>query len=371
MQSQKTYIVDDEPAFLELMSNALADSYEVVTFSTGQSVLDKLSEFPPNIVLLDVSLPDINGFEVCKSIKKSDPNDTISVIFISGHYSLAERLAGYNAGADDYLVKPVDIEELRAKVNAVSKYRQEKECIREQEALSRNMAFQAMTEAAQYGAVLQFVKKSATCASNRDIALAIAAVCAEFSLNCTVQIRTDEVLTIRANGDECNPIEHQLFEMLSHQGRIYTFNKRYMFNDRHLSMLITNMPIEDESKSGHLNDLLATIVEAGETAIVSLARLSSLNNVLATTQSTLASVTNAFSDQKSETIATMDKMMIAMETALMNLGLTEAQEKFFIELGESTQDSLLKQFVKTREIEGKLRNMVESIQKRVEGSTQQ
>jgi DNA-binding response OmpR family regulator len=365
MTERNLYVVDDEMGFLELVADVFEEDYKVSTFKTGQSILEKISEIRPDILLLGVGLPDMTGYEICQQVKSEDPDDATSVVFISGHDSLDERIKGFNLGADDYLIKPIQMTECLAKIKAISRFQDEKRAIKDQEQFSRDMAFKAMTEASQYGSVIQFVKKAANSQTNTEIAQAIIDICSEFSLNCSVQIRSGEVLSFRAKGGDCSPIEYQLFELLANQGRVYAFKQRYMFNDKHLSILVTNMPIDDESKLGHMNDLMATIVEAGESAILGLARLRALNAILSTMQTALAEITEAFSQQKSETVITMDKMMTSMEDALSSLGLTDEQETFFIRLVESTQDSLLSQFVKSRAIETDLRKMVDNITRHI------
>jgi len=107
------------------------------------------------------------------------------------------------------------------------------------------------------------------------------------------------------------------------RGRVYKFNQRYMFNDSHISILVTNMPIDNEALSGRLNDLLATVVEAAESAIVSLSRFDVLKQLLKTTQSKVSLVSSTYSEHKNKTTSLMDNMIGSMEFVLEGLGLTE------------------------------------------------
>ncbi len=363
MNRKSVFVVDDEPDFLELIQAILEDDFDVSVMTTEQEALDKCAEALPDIILLDVGMPDMDGYQVCREVKNSDADDTISVIFISGRDSLKERLAGYNVGADDYIAKPVDLEELLVKVHTIRKFQLSKDNLKQQEILSRSMAFQAMSEAAQYGSVLQFFKKAASCSSYNEIAQAVVEVCTEFCLSCAVQIRGEEALTLRSSGGPCSPIEHQLFELLSSRGRIFTFKRRGMFNDGDISILVTNIPIEDKNRSGRLVDLLAAIVEAAQSAIVSLARLNTLKNLLASTQTTLATISKNYSAQKSETVSIIDKMIIDMEVAIGAMGMTDEQEQYFVNLAESTLADLLKQHSEDHVIEKSLGDIVSEMQK--------
>jgi len=365
MAKKSIFVVDDEPDFLEMVQEILIDDFDITTMTTGQEAFDKFEAAQPDIILLDIGLPDIDGYQVCQEIKKQDLEDSVSIIFISGRDSLNERLTGYNAGADDYIVKPVELAELLAKVQTINKFQRGKETLKQQELLSRNMAFQAMTEASQYGSVLQFFKKAALCSNCDEIAKEIVEVCNEFTLNCGVQIRGEGALTLRSSGGECSPMEYQLFELLSQRGRIYTYNQRVMFNAGDISILVTNMPTEDEVRSGRLVDLLAAIVEAAQSALINLARLNTLKTLLDTTQSTLATISKSYSEQKEETVTVIDRMTIDMEAAIVKMGMTEQQEEYFVNLAEVTLRTLLKQHDEDYIIEQSLSDIVADIQKYV------
>jgi len=368
MENKSIFIVDDEPSFCEMIQEVLEDDFDTYTAATGSEALENISELTPNIVLLDVGLPDIDGYQVCQKIKESDHDDQISVVFISGRESIEERLKGYDSGADDYLVKPINIEELRVKMHAISKFQRGKESLKTQEKFSRDMAFQAMSEASQYGSALQFFKQASQCTSNMEIAQAVVDLGTSFSLKCSVQIRRQNTITLRSGGGNCSPIEEQLFEVLCSRGRVYNFNQRYMFNDAHVSILVTDMPIGDEVLSGRLNDLMATIVEAAESAIINLARFDGLKDLLGATQATVTTVANSYSEHKGKTISLMDSMISQMEYALGGLGLTEEQEEFFIKLAESTLESLIELHGEAFIIEQNLEAIVNKIKDQVEGA---
>ncbi len=111
-------IVDDTPANLKLLKEMLNRlEYKVSTFTTGRGALSSLGENIPNIILLDISMPDMDGFEVCRRIK-SDPNTQgIPIIFISALNEMKDKVTAFRAGAVDYITKPFDFEEVRMRVN--------------------------------------------------------------------------------------------------------------------------------------------------------------------------------------------------------------------------------------------------------------
>ncbi len=109
-------LVDDCEVNLEILRELLRERYDLVSSATGEEALEKLAEFGPDLVLLDIMMPGIGGYETCRRIKSSPVGSFTQVILVSGKASTPERLKGFDAGADDYVVKPFDHDELLARI---------------------------------------------------------------------------------------------------------------------------------------------------------------------------------------------------------------------------------------------------------------
>ncbi len=104
---KKILVVEDEELLLKLEVIVLKlRGYDVKAVSNGQAALDALIEEKPDLVLLDVLLPDTNGFEICQHIKNTPSTKNIPVILLSGKTTTEDMLRGQQVGADDYLTKP-------------------------------------------------------------------------------------------------------------------------------------------------------------------------------------------------------------------------------------------------------------------------
>jgi two-component system response regulator MprA len=111
-------VVDDEPAVLQALRRALAfEGYKVRTADDGRAALDSLLSDPADAVLLDVSMPGIDGLEVCRRLRAA--GDRTPILMLTARHATADRVAGLDAGADDYLVKPFALEELLARIRAL------------------------------------------------------------------------------------------------------------------------------------------------------------------------------------------------------------------------------------------------------------
>lgn len=113
-------VVDDEPDICELVSLALSKAgFKVRTFEDGESLFKFLKSNLPDLVILDLMLPDADGFEICKYLKKDDKFSHIPVIMLTARTEEMDKILGLELGADDYVTKPFSPRELVARVKAV------------------------------------------------------------------------------------------------------------------------------------------------------------------------------------------------------------------------------------------------------------
>lgn len=112
---QKVLIVDDEPRNQRIIAETLEDLFELQSASSGEEALECLKNNPADLVLLDIMMPGLNGYEVCAKIRADPALQYTKVILVSGKAMVDERLKGYEMGANDYMTKPFIAEELLAK----------------------------------------------------------------------------------------------------------------------------------------------------------------------------------------------------------------------------------------------------------------
>lgn len=116
--NSRVVVVDDDPVGSKVVRFVLEDEgYDAVTVSRGSQVFDAVLERETDLVLLDINLPDFNGFDVCKELRARRYRGPI--VFLSSRGDITDKLEGFRLGADDYLVKPFEPLELVARVNSV------------------------------------------------------------------------------------------------------------------------------------------------------------------------------------------------------------------------------------------------------------
>ena len=117
MADASILVVDDDPNSLDIVRTYLESrGYRVATATDGKEALARMDEFRPALVLLDVMMPGMDGWEVARSIKNHPDHGHARVVMLTARSDFADKHEGLRAGADDYIVKPIQLEELGSRV---------------------------------------------------------------------------------------------------------------------------------------------------------------------------------------------------------------------------------------------------------------
>lgn len=117
MAKQKILIVDDDNNIAELISLYLMkECFDTMIVEDGEKALEQFGQFQPNLILLDLMLPGIDGYQVCREIRRTS---NVPIIMLSAKGEVFDKVLGLELGADDYIIKPFDSKELVARVKAV------------------------------------------------------------------------------------------------------------------------------------------------------------------------------------------------------------------------------------------------------------
>ena len=113
----RVLVVDDDPAVRSAIARALRTDYDVEEAADGAAALAQHAVSPADTIVLDLLMPEIGGLDVCRALRRRD--DPVPILVVTARDAVDDRVEGLDAGADDYLVKPFAIEELRARVRAL------------------------------------------------------------------------------------------------------------------------------------------------------------------------------------------------------------------------------------------------------------
>ncbi len=337
----KLLAIDDEPWNLEILQHYLQDDYELILANNGEEGLATLSKQDDiEMVLLDVSMPDMDGYEVCKKIRENSLWAQIPVVFISARGTVEERMQGYKSGGDDYLVKPFECDELLAKLQIINKYKDEKKDLQDNYKMASDVAMEAMTNSQEIGLALEFSKETYAIKNESDLMDLFVNCLKNFGLNAIIRLRIGDFYQWHQCIGQPSPLEKGLVDILSKKDRIFSFEHRTQFNFDRISLLVKNMPVEDENKYGRYKDLLPFFLDATNACMESIEDRKTIteNDQL---KPSILIVNEALDEERSlikesQTILSriLEDLNHTVEDELPTLGLDADQEKFLINLIE-------------------------------------
>ena len=174
---QKVLVVDDEPDAVELTKSILGDAgYFVATAEDGSTALRKARELNPDLILLDVMLPEIDGLEVCKILRHDPETGNVPIILVTARATEFDRILGLELGADDYITKPFSPRELVLRVKAL---------------LRRGKSAEDNSEQFRIGSLVIDIPRHAVRVDDRPVELTVT----EFELLTTLVQRRGRVLS--------------------------------------------------------------------------------------------------------------------------------------------------------------------------------
>lgn len=133
-------IVDDSPSTLQLLSEIFhARGYTVRAAFSGRLALQSINTAPPDLILLDITMPDMNGYEICQALKADEPTRDIPVIFVSGLTKSIDVVRGFSVGGVDYVTKPFQVKEVVARVETHLALRRQQRALQESYATLRTL----------------------------------------------------------------------------------------------------------------------------------------------------------------------------------------------------------------------------------------
>lgn len=262
--SFRLHIVEDDAILGELLSSLLAPHCQARVFPSAEASLGALAQEKPDLFLVDVGLPGINGYELCRKLKSNWETRDIPVTFISGNDSIETRLAGYDAGGEDFLIKPFEPPELLSKLQVARRIQEEKAQLKQSASFAQQAAFSAMTSMGELGLVLEFMRKSFAANSASELATCILDAVASFGFSGAVQIRLDSETHNQSPSGSDVPLEASILNHMQTQGRIFEFRDRAVYNFGGITLLVKNMPLDDEALRGRLRDNLAILAESAD-----------------------------------------------------------------------------------------------------------
>ncbi|SDI45278.1 response regulator [Propionivibrio dicarboxylicus] len=337
--SFSVYVVDDDPVVLEVIGTILKDDCRISTFTSVEDCQVKLADEKPDLFLLDVNLPGLDGYTFCRALKDDFPTHRIPVIFVSSKDTIEERLQGYDAGGEDFIVKPFAPEELRRKVKVAQALIADHKALAGQIEEAEMLSSLIMASMDETGILLQFMSKLIGMESCEEIAGELLELLRRYRLDGVVQTRFDGVTETLSSSGKNMPLEVSIIEHVRDQGRIFEFRRRSVHNFERVTLMINNLPIEDPDYCGRLRDHLSVAAQGADSRLKAMQAEQSSRRAQIALLGALDSIGESLRElQAAEDVksTTSSSLIVELQKTLIDsfyrLGLTDNQEKFLQEL---------------------------------------
>jgi len=339
--------LDDDETNLQLVISSLEQQFYVETLSESLGALEKIRAIKPELVILDVNMPDINGYEMCRLIRQDSDLSGLPVVFLTCLTTLKDRLEGYDAGGDAYLGKPFKIAELTSVIHVHLHRRHQLDVIQEQMLSAQDMAMTMMKTQSELGEVVQFSRNVSRANNIEAFTTTLFDTLARFGLESSIQINLlSGALHRRSDAGALTGMEQELFELSSGAGRITSFGNKCIYTSKHLVLLVKNVPLEDIELAGRLRDHLAIVVDSADVSLrlieqdlqLKQKKIEVSGTSLNTINNEFDSILDRLKQMDSQAKQAFESLSLNIEMSFLYLGLTEQQEGQLLTLVKESRE---------------------------------
>lgn len=360
-EKPRVLIVDDSRGDIRIVNEILKENYTIVAATSGEQALELAAQEPkPQVILMDVEMPGLNGYETCEKLKENRQTSDIDVIFVSAHDTVDEIVAGYDAGGTDYLTKPIEPLELKRKLSVTVNNRQYRTAISSQKLDVEKVAMTALTSAGEQGVVIEFLRQSFKADSLAGLAELIVTTVDKYDLNNSVQIRSMSGIIDHASNNSLVPLEQELLLRLKDHSRVIEKGHRAIFNFGDISLLIKNLPTDGE-KWGRLRDHLALLLEGASAKYQQIVDAERVSSMLKSANKALEAIDEMQRTHKEESQHIADTMLIKVEGSFSSLGLTDEQEELLLGMIQEGVNESLTHIEKGFEIDNAVKKIISQL----------
>ncbi len=331
--SSKPFIlcVDDEPVNIVIMEELLDEKYRLELASSGRECLDIACIQKPDLILLDVNMPGIDGLETCVGLRKNPDTAGIPVIFVSALATESELMAGYEAGGDDYITKPFSEEILQRKIEIVLEAEAKKQKLQD---ITDNVVQVLIANQGGFSEldmVINFLQDCSKQTEFNGLAKVVFNCLRSFELDSSLLFLVGPEPLFWFSDGISRPMEGQILLSLNNQDRIVKFGKRLAINSPKATVLVRNMP-DDPDKNTRFTEYLAILIEGLDAKINAMAiqaqldqQLAVMDHTSATLQKQLKAVKTVDKKHRSKVTRMVARLGTEMAQAIRKQALSNAQ----------------------------------------------
>jgi len=321
------------------LEQLLGEKYLLLMTDSISAAAETAYSRDAKLILLDATaLGYEQTLQACKALK--DAGD-IPVILLAEEDSLDNKMQAYEAGCDDFLSSD-DMVELNARLDRVLFNKVANDQLKKQLQQAHEMAFIAMSDTSDLGVNVQFLLDVNYCNNLDEIGMRLFQSLRSYALNCSLQMRSNTgVKNMEANG-MAKEMESTLLAACAEQGRYVDFGKRSIMNYGRVSLLVKNMPLDDDKKYGAIKDNVFSLLQGCDSRIEALDNLQSLalegelvRRLTDQLKNMMDSVDHRYQEVMRKIADVVENMADGVDSSILYLGMDEQQEAALQKIIES------------------------------------
>ena len=356
----KILIVDDSPQDIKLVMECLKEKYMISAATTGEKAIDIASKLQPDLILMDISMPIMNGYDTCKVILKERKTN---IIFLSANDSTEEILRGYDAGGIDYIIKPFHPDILHSKIEFALQR------IEKKYSTSGEKNHPSIDEI--HRIMIDFNKKCLHTTNTQHFANNLIAQCESIHLDCCVQIHSASGTFEASSSGLVSKLEAEILtRILQEEGNFFAHEQGLFFTYENIAMLVKNLSLANANES--IKNAFFHFIENANTMLQNLDHIHALTQpVNPPSQANLRALKDRFStifeqinlqkNYKKESVKIVDDVLVSMESSFVDMGLTYNQEQALLSMLNMGIDKSIKHYEQGTRLDEDLESTLKDI----------
>jgi DNA-binding response OmpR family regulator len=351
--------VDDSSTNHKIIGKFISDSYDQKIALSGKECLEHVSKDLPDLILLDVTMPDMDGYETCTKLRAMDEMKHVPILFLSGRCSTEEKLKGYEVGGDDYITKPFEAEELLVKIEKSIKNKIGMESLSNQIEKTTAFANKLLNNNGSIQLCLDFFRSLFQCETMDDLTQKFFDAIRRLGLSSSMQFTIGTKEFYYSDDGVHRDMEVAILSKMVGQKPFVEIGKRWVINYEQISLLIRNPPNESAESKEAVVDYLTTLVRGLHSRLIDIVAQSKLEFqknklkfVIKRANESLSTSEKQFSDLISKSNAIFQQLVNSIEDQVETLHITENQESAIyglVRTAEKDMDQLHSSLMKIEE----------------------
>lgn len=316
----------------QALADQLADHFDI-QHTTPDSLTTEKARKLNQLVLIGPDLPPEAQLQLLEQIKSADSDNLLPVLVIGPDDDVSHKVAAFEKGAEDYLSIQLPNDEFIARLRRAIMHRIANEQLTRQLRMANEVAMTAMSDTSDLGINMQFLLDANRCDNLDELGLRLLQATNQYGLRCSVQVRGRfEEKNMERNGMP-KDLETQLLHHLKDHGRLVEFGNRLVVNYEQVSLLVKNMPIDDERRCGTLKDNLFYLVQGADARVKALddahalaSEMRLLTTLTERIEIMIENVDEAYQNLTNAIVSEVERLAEEVDLRILSLDLTEEQE---------------------------------------------